>query len=230
MAFDVAVESRVSSKAAELSGVARQPIPSRNLTVTIQPLAPSERVLSLLPRESKAVSTARQLAIGQPLVELGADLEQMLPFSYEVARPLEIPDEFFNEDRRQYNIDRVLTWMLRQRNPRSFKTIGVLSVDVYEPGYNFLFGLAKLGGPGCVASTARMGQSLDGARLSPARRWHLIVRHELGHTLGLSHTEEQESVMLYANSLAELDASSPEFTSGDWRTLRNILPVRWQRD
>ena len=68
------------------------------------------------------------------------------------------------------------------------------------------------------------------ARLAPAERWHLLVRHELGHSLGLQHTEEQDSVMHYSNSLRELDRSSPELTAGDWRTLRNVLPVQWQRD
>jgi archaemetzincin len=230
LAFDAAVDSRVSRQAAELSGAAKQPVPSRNLTVTILPLEASEHVRSLLPSESDVSAAAAQLAGADGQAELIANLEQLYPFSYEVADPLTIPDELFDVERRQYNIDKLLTWMLRQRDPRSFKTVGVLSVDVYEPGYNFLFGLAKLGGPGCVASTARMGQTAHTARLEPAERWHLLVRHELGHSLGLQHTEEPDSVMHYSNSLAELDRSSPELTASDWRTLRNVLPVQWRRD
>jgi len=230
LAFDLAVDNRATRIAEDLSAYSKQPIPSRNLTVTIQPLVPGEQAAAALARDSEITGTAQQLISSEGLEALGANLAELFPFSYEVAQPLTIPDEYFNAERQQYNINKVLTWLLKQRDEASFKTVGVLSADVYEPGFNYLFGLAKLGGPGCVVSARRMGGKVVFGTKSPAERWHLVVRHELGHTLGLSHAEEKASVMHFSNSLSELDASSPELTRRDWSMLREVLPVQWQRD
>ena len=231
IAIDLAVESGAFSTRSTANSYAKLPISSQNLIVTIQPRVPSENVAALLPQTHSPTRITADGFLGpQALDDLCDNLSALYPMTYRVADPMTIPDELFNAERQQYNIDKLLTWTLRQRDEVSYKTIGVLSVDVYQPDYNFLFGLAKLGGPGCVASTARMGQAVDNARLTATERWHVIVRHELGHAFCLKHVPNKSSLMCYANSLEELDECSVDLTSADWRMLNDTLPIRWNRN
>lgn len=225
IAYDLAREGLAFSK--EPAGVGTmQLVPSKSLTVTIQPLVPSEQVLAAVGR-SAAYKEASEYVTEDGVQPLQENLSKLFPFTYKVADPLQIPDEYFSFDRGQYNVDKVLTWMIKQRDKTSYKTVGVLAVDIYAPDFNFLYGLAKLGGTACVASCNRMGQK---GGLTFDERWHIIVRHELGHTLGMRHVPDRKSVMCFSNSIDELDQSSAELTNADWAGLRESLPVHWQRD
>lgn len=204
------------------------PVDSRQLTVAIVPLQPGPQTLQLLgERASGPAIAARQLVSETGLEDLAADLQVFLPLGCRIAEPLVIPDECFSTERRQYRADLVLNWLAKSADRSDFRTIGVLGTDIYKPDFNFLFGLAKTGGGACIASSARMGMSMDAARLSSSQRWHSIVRHELGHTLGLLHNESERSVMVYGNSLGELDQQPLELTAAEWRKLEEIHPIIW---
>lgn len=206
------------------------PVDSHQLTVAIVPLDPGPLAReSLGESDSRTAASAGQLVNAACLVDLANNLAELYPLHYRVARSLTIPDEFFNPDRRQYRADQVLNWLVTQANPHDFRSVGVLSSDLYKPGYNFLFGVAKTGGSSCISSSARMGGGPERAQLSPEQRWHSIVRHELGHTLGLAHNETGRSVMVYGNSLAELDQQAVTLTSAEWRRLEQIHPIIWRR-
>lgn len=205
------------------------PVGSRQLTVTLQPLKPSARIESLLPAASSSLATARELAgDNNRLAELESGLAELYPFSYRTAQPLEIPDALYDFERQQYDTSELLDWLKTKVDPASFKTVGLLYCDVYDEGYNFLFGQARITGPVCVVSASRMGSGMERARLSAFERWRNIVRHELGHTLGLQHVADQHSVMAFGNSLEELDGQGAELTRADWRLLQRIQPIRWE--
>jgi predicted Zn-dependent protease len=206
------------------------PVDSRQLTVALVPLTPGPQALKVLRgRESAAVTTAAKLATGEGLDDLAANLGELYPLGYRVAEPLAIPDEFFSAERQQYRADKVLNWLAKTADRSTFRNVGVLSCDIYKPGYNYLFGLAKTGGNACIASSARMGMGMDTAQLTADQRLHSIVRHELGHTLGLLHNETEQSVMVYGNSLSELDQQSFTLTPAEWRKLEEIHPIIWRR-
>jgi len=206
------------------------PVDSRQLTAAIVPLIPGPLARKALGEADKPSSlTAEELLSDAGLAELVADLGELFPLGWRVADPLTVPDEFFIATRRQHRADQVLDWMVKQAAPSDFRSLGVLSCDIYIPGYNFLFGLAKTGGNACLASSSRMGGRLEGAQLSPVQRWHSIARHELGHSLGLAHNETQRSVMVYGNSLAELDGQATELTNSEWQRLEQIHPILWRR-
>ncbi|MCC7479804.1 matrixin family metalloprotease [bacterium] len=205
------------------------PVDSRQLVVTIQPLVPSAQVQALLPADSASLAAARELAASPAGLQLLCDgLEELYPFSYRVAaESLRIPDSIFDFERQQYDTSELLDWLKTQTDPSSFRTAGVLYCDVYDEGYNFLFGQARIAGPVCVISSNRMGREDSGGRLSPFERWRNIVRHELGHTLGLQHVDDRDSVMAFGNSLAELDSQGAELTKSDWKRLEELHPIRW---
>ena len=106
---------------------------------------------------------------------------------------------------------------------------GVLYNDVYDDKYNFLYGQARIAGPVCVASANRMGGKLKDAAKSPQQRWISIVRHELGHTLGLQHVDDRKSVMAFGATLSELDGQGDTLTKADWQRLDELHPIRWER-
>jgi predicted Zn-dependent protease len=204
------------------------PVKSYQLLVSVVPLKPSAKVLAAIGAEPGArEESANELVSHQELEALCVDLEQLYPFSYEIAAPLELPDSYFDQQRKQYRLDLVLAWMVKHCASDKFRTIGVMPADVYAPDYNFLFGQAKLFGPACVASTARMGGRLGLAWQSPQQRWHGLVRHEFGHALGLQHTSYR-SVMRYSDTLDGLDSESTVLTKTDWECLRSLHPVKWE--
>lgn len=153
------------------------PVSSKQLTMTIQPLRPSAKVLAALPQaESETRTIAQQLTGNDALDALAQDIAAFYRIPCEVADPLTIPDDCFSFEHQQYDTKLLLTWLAQQVDPASFRTAGVLDVDVYTEGYNFLFGQARLGGNVCVISTARMGMQLTIRK--PEDRWHAIVRHD----------------------------------------------------
>lgn len=206
------------------------PVNSRQLTVTIVPLVmgPGTRAAWHASGSEREELAAEQLT-DSGLTRLTENLDAIYPFGYAIGESLEIPDEFFSSERQQYRADLVLDWLVDEVDPHSFRTAGLLEQDIYQPGFNFLFGLAKLGGQACIASVARMGTPLNGEAAPVDERWHSIVRHELGHTLGLQHNEDWNSVMAYGDSLGQLDQQGEQLTGGDWARLREIHPIKWDR-
>jgi len=206
------------------------PVDSRQLTVAIVPLALGPKAnQALSARTSCATTAAAQLISADGLAGLTADLAELYPLGYRLAEPLTIPDDFFNAQRQQYRADQVLNWLVKTADRADFRSVGVLSSDIYIPDYNFLFGLARTGGNSCIVSSARLSVGADTAQLSPEQRWHSIVRHELGHTLGLQHNETEQSVMVYGDSLAALDQQALTLSAAEWHKLEQIHPVIWHR-
>ena len=229
--FALPPAANAAGLAADAGPAYYMPISSRQLTVTLQPLVPSSAIEAQLDRTNlDTMTAARDLALSPAsLSDLAANLAELYPFSYVVAaQPLTLPDTLFDAKRQQYNTTATLDWLKSQAASSSFRTVGVTYADVYSKEYNFLFGEAKFAGPVCFASTQRMVQELAGAKLTPAQRWHHVVRHELGHTLGLQHVHDQHSVMAFPNSLQDLDKQGMDLTPADWKLIRLAHPILWK--
>jgi len=206
------------------------PVDSRMLTISLRPLEMGPGALSAYDQpETERERCANDLVTGPGAMRALKGLGEQYPVTFKIGEPLTIPDEFYSAERRQYNADKVLNWLCRQADARDFRTIGVLPVDIYKPGYNFLFGIAKIGGPACIASSARMGVHTDSATGESDIRWQSILRHELGHTLGLQHNDDWRSVMAYGDSLDQLDQQGLGLTDADWARLKELHPVEWDR-
>jgi archaemetzincin len=90
----------------------------------------------------------------------------------------------------------------------------VLGNDIFAPGLDFVFGLARPSAKVSVVSSVRLGNEYYG--------WHkndedLIDRiskegsHEIGHLYGLNHCSNHECVMFNPHTLDELDGKKKEF-------------------
>jgi archaemetzincin len=86
--------------------------------------------------------------------------------------------------------------------------VGVLAVDLFVPGLNFVFGLANPGLRAAVVSWARLqAPSPDLWALRLAKE----VVHEVGHLMGLAHCSDRMCVMHFSNMLSDTDAKGAAF-------------------
>ena len=141
-----------------------------------------------------------------------------------VPEPLAVPTEAWSPGRRQYRAE-VLLERLTRFQAGAERVVGLADLDLFVPDLNFVFGLARPGGPAVVA-LARLRQEFWGA---PHEQPLLLARtakevvHELGHAYGLAHCQEPACVMRFSNTLAETDQKRDQFGPVHRRQLERIL-------
>jgi len=94
------------------------------------------------------------------------------------------------------------------------RVLGVVDVDIFAPGLNFVFGEADIVGRRALISLTRLRQEFYGLprdeNLFHKRALKEAV-HELGHTYGLKHCHNSTCVMHFSNSLHDTDLKGWNF-------------------
>jgi archaemetzincin len=94
------------------------------------------------------------------------------------------------------------------------KVLGVVDVDIFAQGLNFVFGEADMAGRKTIISLVHLRQEFYGLskneRLFRERAVKEAV-HELGHTYGLKHCPHPTCVMHFSNSLHDTDIKGRHF-------------------
>lgn len=121
---------------------------------------------------------------------------------------INIPDSYKNSLRNQYRVSKIFSYLKEICPDDSLKIIGVISEDIYEEGYNFLFGSAELNGKYSIISIYRLydeNESLFKKRVVKE------AIHELGHTFGLNHCDNKICVMNFSLSINDVDKKDKHF-------------------
>jgi archaemetzincin len=134
------------------------------------------------------------------------------------------PDHTFDAARGQHSSTGILRWLVQHVPPRATRLLALTDVDLFIPVLTFVYGEAQMNGRVAVVSTARFGAGDPG--LLPARVVKTCV-HEIGHTFGLVHcdndTDGAACVMRRSTSVAHVDAKSAAFCPDCRTRLREAL-------
>jgi len=150
-----------------------------------------------------------------------------------IEQRLPLLDSEYNRMRKQYDGSKILTRLFNNSTNRQyFRTLGVIDVDTYSSGLNFVFGIAT---PPHTEPTKKYGVALisvtrlreefynhnEDKKLFKIRVLKEAV-HELGHTFGLKHCDNY-CVMRFSNYLGETDQKPVEYCESCTKKIANFL-------
>jgi len=135
-------------------------------------------------------------------------------------------DYAYDPKRRQYLSPRLLDSLRKLSKQPGDRYLGIVDVDLYSPGLNFVFGEADIGSGVAIISLYRLRPERYGLaqdeRLFQERAIKEVV-HELGHTYYLSHCPDVKCVMHFSNSLADTDIKGTRFCAKCQQKLKELL-------
>ncbi|MEM3579014.1 MAG: archaemetzincin family Zn-dependent metalloprotease [Candidatus Bathyarchaeia archaeon] len=133
-----------------------------------------------------------------------------------VSDVLALSDQAFDKSRGQYRSDIILGFVkdYAYKTEAFSRVLGVVDVDVYVPGLNFVFGEAECPGKAAIISLWRLRPEFYGKTPNLevfVERATKEAVHELGHTFGLAHCTNPFCVMYFSNSIFETDRKKSLF-------------------
>lgn len=136
-----------------------------------------------------------------------------LPFRIH-DRPMSA-DAAYDPVRRQWNAGKLLLALEEMPEARGAKRIlGVTEADLFIPILTFVFGLAYLQARAALVSVHRLHPEFYGLPTAAdlvLRRLEKEAMHEIGHTYGLKHCDDQGCVMHYSNTAEEVDLKEARY-------------------
>lgn len=142
------------------------------------------------------------------LNEMKLKFEEIFKFPILIEKNLKVPDYYKNLSRKQYNVSKLIFYLKEKFKSDFLKIIGVISEDIYDEGYNFVFGLAELNGKYAIVSLYRLFDKDKNLYLDRTMKESI---HELGHTFGLNHCNNKNCVMSFSLSINDVDKKERYF-------------------
>lgn len=146
---------------------------------------------------------------------LGEALRNWLDAPVATGEPLELRDEWWDDQRGQLNSNRIVDALIERDEPCGADPpdrwcLAVTEADLYAPGLSFVFGEAAQGGAWAVIGLARLRADLDPGDPEALLRRRILTEavHELGHVAGLEHCPRPGCVMFPSDTLDDTDRKS----------------------
>jgi archaemetzincin len=139
----------------------------------------------------------------------------------------------YNSIKRQYNADLLMQKVFKcHKKMDVFRILGLLDKDIYVNRYNFIFGSARNPdkvyspySPVALISVFRLREEFWDAQEDEVLFEMRVLKealHELGHTFGLIHCEN-ECIMIFSNSIKDTDNKPPKFCENCTLNLKNFF-------
>jgi archaemetzincin len=150
------------------------------------------------------------------LEELKKRLNQVFGCPVEITPGVDSLKKAYDSRRKQYLASELLAKLKKSGAAKDEKVLGIVDVDLYAPGLNFIFGQADIASGIAFISLCRLRQEYYGLPPDDALFLDRAIKeavHELGHTFGLGHCPNANCVMHFSNSLADTDWKQAAFCS-----------------
>ncbi|MCX8094862.1 MAG: archaemetzincin family Zn-dependent metalloprotease [Caldisericia bacterium] len=142
------------------------------------------------------------------LEEIKENLKEIFNFDVIISKNLTPKDIQKNYIRNQYYASKLINYLREKHINEGDKILGVISEDIFDEGYNFLFGSAELNGKYSIISIFRLyDKDID----KFVERCVKEAVHEIGHTFGLNHCLNKRCVMSFSLSILDVDKKDKKF-------------------
>lgn len=148
------------------------------------------------------------------LLKLSWALRKKFAAVFQIGKPLPLLEDAYRPQRGQYFASPILDDLKQNIPEDADKVLGVLDVDIFVPALNFIFGQADMGRKAALISLTRLREEFYGNSKNEKLFFDRAVKeavHELGHTFGLRHCNNQKCVMYFSNTLRDTDIKEADF-------------------
>ncbi len=160
--------------------------------------------------------------------ELSFSLSKILNIEVKYIGENQLPYSAYDTLRKQFLAEEFLEILIFDKEKNEDIVLGITNVDIFEPGLNFVFGMASPFYSIAVISTKRLHNSFYGLPENKKISFERVLKesiHEIGHTLGLEHCPDSLCVMHFSNSIEDTDKKNCRFCQNCWERVKKVFAL-----